>query len=214
MRAEHPRRRRRIRRRPQLGDQPQYLGDLEGNVVAAVAHDLGSDLQSQCNLLIMIKLPLSSECELMAEQPSFPKSMESLQSHAKLSCMNLAVPKPMTLVEFLAWESEQELRYEFDGVQPVAITGGTFAHASIQRNLALAVGNRLRGKPCEQDRIAATVFARVEGDWIGHVLTEDAILSMPEIGIELPLAELYEGIELNPRQDMDDNPQPDSTSPA
>jgi hypothetical protein len=46
-------RRRRIRRRPQLGDQPQYLGEqisrdsdlghLEGNV-AAVAHDLRADL--------------------------------------------------------------------------------------------------------------------------------------------------------------------------
>jgi Uma2 family endonuclease len=51
--------------------------------------------------------------------------------------------------EFLAWEDRQPLRYEFDGVQPIAMTGGTWAHAAIQRNLAIALGTRLRGKPCQ-----------------------------------------------------------------
>lgn len=46
----------------------------------------------------------------------------------------------------------------------------------------------------EQDRIGATVFTRVGDDWIGHILLEDAFLQMPEIGIELPLADLYEGL--------------------
>jgi hypothetical protein len=46
--------------------------------------------------------------------------------------MNLALRKPMTLPEFLEWESGQELRYEFDGFQPVAKTGGTRAHATVQ----------------------------------------------------------------------------------
>ena len=32
--------------------------------------------------------------------------------------------RPLTLGEFLAWESEQDGRYEFDGIQPVAMTGG------------------------------------------------------------------------------------------
>ena len=40
--------------------------------------------------------------------------------------MNVALRKPMTLEAFLAWEERQELRYEFDGFQPVAMTGGTF----------------------------------------------------------------------------------------
>jgi Uma2 family endonuclease len=62
--------------------------------------------------------------------------------------MNLAVRKPMSLAEFLEWEDRQELRYEFDGVEPVAMTGGTVGHATIQGNLAVAVGGRLRGKPC------------------------------------------------------------------
>jgi Uma2 family endonuclease len=183
--------------------------------------------------------------------------------------MNAPMRKPMSREEFLAWESEQELRYEFDGFAPVAMTGGTFAHAIIQANLIGALRERLRGKPCralgsemkvaaaesirypdalvvcspidpraqvvenpvvvfevlshstsvtdrvvknreyrdtpsirryvmlEQERRAATMFERTpEGDWVGHLLAEDAVLKMPEIGIELPLAELYEGVEL------------------
>ena len=49
----------------------------------------------------------------------------------------------------------------------------------------------------EQEAVAATVFERTEiGDWIGHILSADAVLRMPEIGIELPLAEIYQGIDL------------------
>ena len=63
--------------------------------------------------------------------------------------MNLAVRKPMSLAEFLEWEERQELRYEFDGVEPSAMTGGTAAHADIQANLIAAFRNRMRGKPCK-----------------------------------------------------------------
>ena len=42
----------------------------------------------------------------------------------------------------------------------------------------------------EQDRVAATVFARAGADWAGHVLTGDERLWMPEIAVELPLSEL------------------------
>lgn len=62
--------------------------------------------------------------------------------------MNLALRKTMTLPEFLAWEERQGLRHEFDGARPVAMTGGTFAHALIQGNLAASLIGRLRGKPC------------------------------------------------------------------
>ena len=54
----------------------------------------------------------------------------------------------MTVAEFLAWEETQELRWEFDGFAPVAMTGGTVAHDVIQANLVIALGNRLRGTPC------------------------------------------------------------------
>ncbi|MCK8787573.1 Uma2 family endonuclease [Roseomonas sp. NAR14] len=187
--------------------------------------------------------------------------------------MTLALRQPMTLPEFLAWEERQELRHEFDGFQPVAMTGGTVAHAIIQRNLAISIGGRLRGKPCafygsdlkvvtartsrypdgtvsctkaasdsmtvpepvvifevlsrstastdhitknreyasitsvqryvmlEQERIGATVFSRSEAGWKGDVLADDAILVMPEIGIEVPLLELYEGLDLSGSND-------------
>jgi Uma2 family endonuclease len=61
--------------------------------------------------------------------------------------MNVAPRKPMTLAGFLEWENGQTARYEFDGVRPVAMTGGAAAHAAIQRNLAIAVGGRLRNRP-------------------------------------------------------------------
>lgn len=184
-----------------------------------------------------------------------------------LSGMNVALRKLWTMEQFLDWEERQELRYEFDGFQPEAMTGGTAAHERIKVNLLLALGNPLRGKPCqvfgsdlkiqtehsirypdafvvctpvppkstvvsdpvvifevlspstalkdriiknqeyrsipsvrryimlEQDSMAATVFERSEEDWVGHLLTDGAILRMPEIGIEVPLTELYEGIE-------------------
>jgi Uma2 family endonuclease len=190
-----------------------------------------------------------------------------MSAYAKLDAMNVAFRKPMTLQEFLDWEERQDLRFEFDGFHPVAMTGGSRAHAFIQRNLAISVGGRLRGKPCqfagsdlkvevagrirypdgfvvcspgansstvvrdpvvifevlsnstastdrltknheyaatvsvqryimlEQDRIGATVFSRAGDDWVGHVLKEDAVLRMPEIGIDVPLAEIYEGID-------------------
>jgi Uma2 family endonuclease len=190
--------------------------------------------------------------------------------------MNLALRKPMTLAEFLEWEERQPMRYEFDGVGPVAMTGGTRAQARIQRNLAFALTGRLRGKPCEflgsdlkiktsehhirysdgfvactegdnastivsdpavifevlspstaandrivkareyqtipsvqryvmieQDRLGATVYARAGDTWTLEILVEGSIIDLPEIGVDLPLAELYEGIVFETEQDAD-----------
>ncbi len=57
--------------------------------------------------------------------------------------MSVAVRQPMTLAEFLAWEEGQELRWEFDGFQPVAMTGGTVEHEVIGGNIRVALQNRL-----------------------------------------------------------------------
>jgi Uma2 family endonuclease len=46
----------------------------------------------------------------------------------------------------------------------------------------------------EQDRIGATVYTRASGDWKHQILIEDSILVLPEIGVELSLIELYEGL--------------------
>lgn len=46
----------------------------------------------------------------------------------------------------------------------------------------------------EQEEPGGVAFAR-EGDrWVGTLLTRDATLSMPEIGIEVPVVEFYEGL--------------------
>ncbi len=59
------------------------------------------------------------------------------------------------------------------------------ATASVQRYVVL-----------HQNAVAATQFARVDSDWVGRLLRRDAILDMPEIGVSLPLLELYAGLEM------------------
>ena len=56
--------------------------------------------------------------------------------------------KPLTMDEFLAWERSQPLRYEFDGIQPVAMIRGTYAHARTITRLTTALDTRLK-PPCE-----------------------------------------------------------------
>jgi hypothetical protein len=46
---------------------------------------------------------------------------------------------------------------------------------------------------------AREVFAREGERWVGTLLTGDAVLAMPEIGIDVPLAEFYEGLEFTAR---------------
>jgi hypothetical protein len=48
-----------------------------------------------------------------------------MRTRPRLSPMTITAQKPMTLAELLAWEERRELRYDFDGVAPVAMTGGT-----------------------------------------------------------------------------------------
>ena len=191
--------------------------------------------------------------------------------------MNVALRRPMTLEQFLAWEERQPLRHEFDGVQPVAMTGGTAAHSAIQVNLTSALRNRLRGGPCrphgselkllvagrirypdafvvctpvppratvvtepvvvfevlsdstagndlvvknaeyratpsvqryvvlQQASAAAVVFARKGEDWVTDLLAgDDAVLRLPEVGIEIPLAEVYADVEFDdPAEEAD-----------
>lgn len=175
----------------------------------------------------------------------------------------------MTQQEFFAWAETQDGRYEFDGFQPVAMTGGDLGHSRLIRNINRQLGNRLDGTTCEPlgpdagvatigetvrypdavvtcskfsdrdrvvpnpvivfevvspssvridrivklreyqavatirryiivepDAVAVTVFSRDhEGEaFRANGLTEDDTLSLPEIGIEIPVAAIYEGI--------------------
>ena len=62
-----------------------------------------------------------------------------------------ALPKPMTIDEFVAWEERQELRYEFDGFAARAMTGGTLRPCDDPSQSAAGFGQR----PCEGRRCRA-----------------------------------------------------------
>ena len=103
--------------------------------------------------------------------------------------MNSAAIQPPSLSEFLAWEDGHEVKHEFDGIAAIARAGGTAAHTAIQGNLTFELIARLRGKPCRfygnGRKIRLANSARFP----------DAILAVPEIGIELPLRDLYAGLD-------------------
>lgn len=58
------------------------------------------------------------------------------------------------------------------------------ATASIKRYVMLS-----------QESISAVIYERVGDQWVGSLVTNPAaVLAMPELGIELPLAALYDGL--------------------
>ena len=49
-----------------------------------------------------------------------------------------------------------------------------------------------------QRGVAANIFTRVDEAWVGSLITDPtAILAMPEIGIEVPLLALYDGLKFD-----------------
>ena len=175
----------------------------------------------------------------------------------------------MTREDFLAWAEGQEERYEFDGFQPVAMTGGTNNRGAIARNLNGQLYLLLRGKACQfmtakgggvatvgdkvrcpdatvtyspipgterlvpdpmvvfevlsassaqtdqmirrleyqavpsirryvlidQTKVGVTVhFRHDEGAWNTEPLNARDVLRLPEIGIEIHVDDLYEGV--------------------
>ena len=55
----------------------------------------------------------------------------------------------MTPQEYLEWEEQQPIKYEYINGQVFAMTGGTIPHNDIALNLASALKNHLRGKGCK-----------------------------------------------------------------
>lgn len=74
----------------------------------------------------------------------------------------------MSLADFLVRERGQPERFEFDGTQPVPMTGGTVAHARLVR------------------RIIEAMYLRRSGGWAA-----DGSVALPEIGVAMPLPDLY-----------------------
>jgi Uma2 family endonuclease len=200
-----------------------------------------------------------------------------MTNRAIKTTMNAPLRKAWTQDEFFSWAEAQDLRYEFDGFEPVAMTGGSINASAIGVNLLASLHSRLRGSGCrplgpdagvetrrvdtsrtavrypdalvtctkfngtdkavpgvvivfevvgstaeanrrdritkvreyaavpsirryvilESSGIGLTVLHRTSSDqiWQTTVLTGEDILRMPEIGIEIPVAEIYEGID-------------------
>jgi Uma2 family endonuclease len=184
--------------------------------------------------------------------------------------MNKAVRQlRMSRDQFFRWAQTQDERYEFDGFQPVAMTGENLRHNILHLNVHTALRRRLAGTGCrplgpdtgvatigdavrypdalvtgasvtgdeyvapdpivvfevvsrtssridrvvkvreyaaapsilryvivESATVGLTVLERQSGDqkWTVTTLMADDALSLPEIGIEIPVAELYEEV--------------------
>ena len=194
--------------------------------------------------------------------------------------MNVALRTPgMTREQFFAWAAAQDDRYEFDGQQPVAMTGGSLNHDQIGQNVIAALRARLQGSACrvrgpnagvatigdtvrypdalvsctkaagtaslvpdpvvvfevlsptsgridwitkvaeyravatirrylilEYASVGLTVLERANGgdDWTATTLLGGDLLVLPEVGIELPITELYADADL---------PRPEDAAP-
>lgn len=65
--------------------------------------------------------------------------------------MASSLPQPWTVEDFLAFEAEEEERYEFvDGIVRL-MTGASAAHSAIKGNLCFALRTALAGGPCRLD---------------------------------------------------------------
>lgn len=69
----------------------------------------------------------------------------------------------MTSQEYLEWEEQQPLKYEYINGEVFAMTGGTLPHNSIAVNLTSALKNHLRGKGCKVFMADAKVGVSLQG---------------------------------------------------
>ena len=64
--------------------------------------------------------------------------------------MSVTIRVPtMTRAQFFDWAEAQDVRYEFDGFAPVAMTGGNLNHNRLAFNIHAALRGRLKGGGCE-----------------------------------------------------------------
>lgn len=187
--------------------------------------------------------------------------------------MNVTLRTPrMTREQFLDWVERQEAPFEFDGFEPVAMTGGTRMHARLCSKVLYELSKRLENTAFEvlpeagvatlagavrypdvlitqtpgpsSDRLMPgvtvvfevvsassaridrhiklreyravssirryvivdnlgpdlTVYSRgdAEQDWTADALTSGDILAIPEAGIEVPVSDLFRGVEFEP----------------
>ena len=102
-----------------------------------------------------------------------------------------AVPTPWSVEQFVAWEEEQEDRYEFvDGVIRMMV-GGTAAHSTIIGNVFSLLRHQLTGKPCrpfvETPKIVTDHFAAYPDVMVVCNRVSDAttVVKDPSVGVEV-----------------------------
>ncbi len=66
----------------------------------------------------------------------------------------------MSPEEYLAWEAEQDSKYEYENGEIIAMTGGTIPHSQIPLNLGALLLAHLRGKGCKVSISDAKVLTR------------------------------------------------------
>lgn len=69
----------------------------------------------------------------------------------------------LTPQEYLEWEEQQPIKYEYINGEVFAMTGGTLPHNSIAVNLTSALKNHLRGKGCKVFMADAKVGVSLQG---------------------------------------------------
>jgi len=72
----------------------------------------------------------------------------------------------LTPVEYLDWEEQQELRYEYLNGEVYAMTGGTLNHSRIGRNFLTMLTLHLQGKRCEAFNSDAKVQIAASNDYV------------------------------------------------
>lgn len=61
--------------------------------------------------------------------------------------MSTVLTEPWTLDDFLAWERQQDRPFEWDGVNVIAMTGGSFRHGAVVGNIYASL-HRQAGDQC------------------------------------------------------------------
>jgi Uma2 family endonuclease len=92
---------------------------------------------------------------------------------------------------------ENDVLYVADPVMVMEVLISTAARIDrIEKNREYGVAPSIRRYvPFEQEVIAAEVYAREDHCRLRSTVTGDGILVMPAIGVELPLAEAYAGLD-------------------
>jgi Uma2 family endonuclease len=164
--------------------------EFDGTAPVAMVGGIVTHARIQANLITTLHQRLRGKpCEVFGSELKLKMARTLRYPDAMVVCAKLPgratfVTDPAIVFEILSASTSRT-----DRVLKVRECGATSA---IARYVIL-----------EQTGPAATVFSRERGDWLGRVHDGlDAVVPLPEIGVDLPLADIYTGL------DFDDDPAP------